>query len=197
VTGERKRPGAAARTEGPGRSKYAALLRGINVGGNKKVPMADLRAMTAKLGFDDPKTLLQSGNLVFSAKSQPAAKLELLLEAATKKHIGVECSFLLRTADEWKRIMAANPFGAAAKSDPSHLAVTFCRDIPTAPALEALRAQARGAEDFAAVGRELFVWFPDGMGESKLALALSKNRLGTICTARNWNTVTKVGALLE
>jgi uncharacterized protein (DUF1697 family) len=177
--------------------KYAALLRGINVGGNKKVPMADLRAMTAKLGFDDPKTLLQSGNLVFSAKSQPMAKLEALLEDATKKHIGVECSFLLRSADEWKAIVAANPFRAQAQSDPSHLAVTFCREAPDAVALKALRAEARGEEDFRVVGRELFVWYPDGMGQSKLAIALGRNRLGTICTARNWNTVLKVGVLLE
>ena len=177
--------------------KYAALLRGINVGGNKKVPMADLRVMTAKLGLEDPKTLLQSGNLVFSAKTQPMAKLEELLEAATKKHIGVECSYLVRSASEWTRLMSANPFRTEAKSDPAHLAVTFCREAPTASALQALRAEVRGKEDFEVVGRELFVWYPDGMGTSKLAIALSKNRLGTICTARNWNTVTKVGALLE
>jgi uncharacterized protein (DUF1697 family) len=177
--------------------KYAALLRGINVGGNKKVPMAELRAMTAKLGFDDPQTLLQSGNLVFSAKSQPMAKLEALLEAATKKHIGVECSYLLRSADEWEQIVAANPFNAEAKADPSHLAVTFCREAPTAAALKALRSEVRGKEDFEAVGRELYAWYPDGMGTSKLAVALSKNKLGTICTARNWNTVMKIGALLE
>lgn len=177
--------------------RYAALLRGINVGGNKKVPMADLRAMTAKLGFDDPKTLLQSGNLVFSAKSQPMSKLEELLEVATKKHIGVECSYLLRSADEWQKIVAANPFKAEAKADPAHLGVTFCREAPGPSALEALRAEVRGKEDFKAVGKELFVWYPDGMGTSKLALALSKNRLGTICTTRNWNTVMKVGVLLE
>ena len=176
--------------------KYAALLRGINVGGNKKVPMADLRAMTAKLGFDDPKTLLQSGNLVFSAKSQPMAKLEVLFEDATKKHIGVECSYLLRSADEWAKIVAANPFKKEAKSDPAHLAVTFCREAPDAAALKAMRAEARGEEDFKVVGRELFVWYPDGMGTSRLALAFSKNRIGTICTARNWNTVMKVAALL-
>ncbi len=177
--------------------KYAALLRGINVGGNKKVPMADLRAMTAKLGFYDPKTLLQSGNLVFSAKSQPMTKLEQLLEAATKKHIGVECSYLLRSADEWEKIVATNPFKAEAKADPSHFTVTFCRESPTPAALKTLQAEARGGKKFEAVGRELFVWYPDGMGTSKLALALSKNRLGTICTARNWNTVMKVSALLE
>lgn len=159
--------------------------------------MADLRAMTAKLGFEDPQTLLQSGNLVFSAKSQPMAKLEEIFEAATKKHIGVECSYLLRSADEWAKIVAANPFKAQAKSDPAHLAVTFCRDTPGASAVQALRAEIRGEEDFKVVGRELFAWYPDGMGTSKLAIALSKNRLGTICTARNWNTVMKVSALLE
>jgi uncharacterized protein (DUF1697 family) len=177
--------------------KYAALLRGINVGGNKKVPMADLRAMTAKIGFDDPQTLLQSGNLVFSAKSQPAEKLEALFEAATKKHIGVECSYLLRTADEWAKLMAANPFPKEAKADPAHLAVTFCRDTPTPSALDALRSEIRGKEAITLVGRELYAWYPDGMGTSKLAIALSKNKLGTICTARNWNTVVKVGVLLE
>jgi uncharacterized protein (DUF1697 family) len=177
--------------------RYAALLRGINVGGNKIVPMADLRAMTAKLGFEDPRTLLQSGNLIFGAKSQPMAKLEQLLEAATKKHIGVECSYLLRSADEWETIIAANPFTAQAKSDPAHLAVTFCREAPTTDALQTLKAEIRGDEAFKAVGRELYVWYPDGMGTSKLAIALSKNRLGTICTARNWNTVMKVSALLQ
>jgi uncharacterized protein (DUF1697 family) len=176
--------------------RYAALLRGINVGGNKMVPMADLRAMTAKLGFEDPKTLLQSGNLVFGAKSQPTARLEQVLEAATKKTIGVECSYLLRTADEWAAIIAANPFAKFAKSNPAYLVVTFCREAPDAAALKTLRLEARGGEDFKAHGRELYLWYPDGQGTSKLAIALSKNKLGTICTARNWNTVTKIRALL-
>ena len=176
--------------------RYAALLRGINVGGTKMVPMADLRAMTEKLGFEDPKTLLQSGNLVFSTRSQPTAKLEQILEAATKKSIGVECSYLLRTAAEWHAIVDANPFPKLAKSDPTYLVVSFCREAPDAAALETLRREARGGEDFTAVGRELYVWYPDGQGTSKLAVALGKNRLGTICTARNWNTVLKVSALL-
>jgi uncharacterized protein (DUF1697 family) len=125
------------------------------------------------------------------------AKLEALLEDATKKHIGVECSYLLRSADEWKKLMAANPFPKQAKADPAHLTVTFCREAPDAESLSKLRLEARGGEDFTAVGRELYGWYPDGMGTSRLALALSKNKLGTICTARNWNTVVKVGLLLE
>jgi uncharacterized protein (DUF1697 family) len=176
--------------------RYVALLRGINVGGNKKVPMADLRAMTAKLGFADPRTLLQSGNLVFDGKAQPTAKLEQLLETATKKTIGVECSYLVRTAEEWARIIAANPFAKFASADPSHFAMTACRETPGAAAIEALRAEVRGQEDFKVVGRELFACYPDGMGTSRLALALSKNKLGTVCTARNWNTVLKIQAML-
>lgn len=177
--------------------RYVALLRGINVGGNKKVPMADLRTMMTRLGFDDPRTLLQSGNLVFGAKRQPAAKLEQQLEAATRDSIGVECSYLLRSDDEWMAVIAANPFSTFAESDPAHLTVTFCREKPAASALKALEAEARGEEAFQAIGRELYTWYPDGIGTSRLALALGKNRLGTTCTARNWNTVTKIADLLS
>lgn len=177
--------------------KYAALLRGINVGGNKKVPMADLRAMATRMGLDDPQTLLQSGNLVFGAKSQPTAKLEQSLEAATKTSIGVACSYLVRTAAEWDRIVAANPFAKRAKADPARMIVVFCREAPDGSALDRLRLEARGDEDFRAIGRELFVWYPDGQGTSQLAIALSRNKLGTICSARNWNTVLKISGLLS
>ena len=176
--------------------KFVALLRGINVGGNKMVPMADLRAMAGKLGLEEPRTLLQSGNLVFGAKAQPTAKLEQVLEQATKKAIGVECSYLLRTAHEWRAVVDRNPFSKFAQSNPTYLVVTFCREAPDASALETLGREARGGEEFKVVGRELYLWYPNGQGTSKLAIALSKNRLGTICTARNWNTVTKIDALL-
>lgn len=177
--------------------KYAALLRGINVGGNKKVSMAELRALVEKLGFEDPKTLLQSGNLVFSSKQQPSTKLEQTLEAATESKLGVQCSYLVRTQDEWKKILDANPYGSMAKTDPSHLAVTFCREAPDAAAVKTLRAEIRGDEELEVIGRELYICYPHGMGESKLALALSKNKLGTICTARNWNTVQKIAAAMD
>lgn len=176
--------------------RYAALLRGINVGGNKKIAMAELRPMVESLGFTDARTLLQSGNVVFTARTQPMAKLERTLESATEKNLGVQCSYLVRDAAEWKGIIAANPFPKMAASNPSRLALTVCREKPDGAALKALRADIRGAEDFKAVGRELYVWYPEGMGESKLALALSRNRLGTICTARNWNTVLKIAAAL-
>jgi len=176
--------------------RYVALLRGINVGGNKKVPMAELRGMATGLGLTDVRTLLQSGNLIFSSRSTAPATLERTLEAATAKTIGVECSYLIREAKDWRAIIEANPFRAMAKSDPSHLVVQFCRETPDPSALQALRAEARGDEDFSAVGREIFMAFPQGQGESKLALAMTRKRLGTICSGRNWNTVLKIAELL-
>lgn len=176
---------------------YAALLRGINVGGNKKVAMAELREMAAALGLENPRTLLQSGNLVFGAKAQPAARIEKILERATAAKLKVQCSYLVRTRDEWANIIAANPYAAMAKEDPSHLVVTFCRETPNAAALKALESEMRGAEEMKTIGRELFVCYPHGIGVSKLAIALGKNKLGTDCTARNWNTVLKIGMAME
>ena len=175
--------------------RYVALLRGINVGGNKKVPMADLRAMAARLGFSGVKTLLQSGNLIFDGTTRSPDELETVLESATEKAIGVQCSYIVRTAPEWSTIVANNPFTRFARSDPARLGLTCCRGEPDPAVLATLRREARGGEDLRLIGRDLYVWYPDGMGQSRLATALSRNKLGTVCTARNWNTVTKIAAL--
>lgn len=175
--------------------RYAALLRGINVGGNKKVSMAELRDFAAVLGLDDPRTLLQSGNLVFASKSA-ARKLESVLETETKKRFGLETRYFLRTADEWKSAIDANPFRDAAASDPSHLVVVFLRDAPAAKNVKALQAAIVGRETVRAVGRHAYVIYPDGQGESKLTLPRIEKALGTTGTARNWNTVMKITGLL-
>jgi len=101
--------------------RYAALLRGINVGGNKKVSMAELRDFAATLGLDDPRTLLNSGNLVFASKTA-ALKLESVLETETKKRFGLETRYFLRAPEEWQSAVEANPFRDEAASDPARLA---------------------------------------------------------------------------
>jgi len=175
--------------------RYAALLRGINVGGNKKVGMAELRALAATLGLDDPQTLLQSGNLVFGSKAT-APKLEALLETETKKRLGVECRYVLRAAEEWRAAIDANPFPAMAVSDPSHLHVVFLRDAPAAKDVKALQASIVGRETVRAAGRQAYVVYPDGSGTSKLTLPVIEKAFGTTGTARNWNTVMKINGLL-
>ncbi len=176
--------------------KYIALLRGINVGGNKKVTMADLRALAESLGLDDARTLLQSGNLVFRAAERATAGLERDLEQATRKRLKLEIDFMVRTAEEWQAIVAANPFAREAQADPGHLLVLCLKSAPVATAVKALADAIPGRERMKARARELYVYFPDGVGTSKLTPALMDRKLGVRGTGRNWNTVLKLEALL-
>jgi uncharacterized protein (DUF1697 family) len=162
---------------------YIALLRGINVGGHKKVAMAELREMLANLGFRDTKTLLQSGNAVFNAKNASEARLE----TETKSCLGVECDYILRTADELKTAIAANPHRDQAKRDPARLIVVFMKGTPQRDAIDW-----PGPEIVKVAGRHAYIVYPNGMGTSKLTLTVIEKKLGTRGTARNWNTVLKL-----
>lgn len=176
---------------------YIGLLRAINLGAHNKIKMADLRQLLVDLGLEDPKTLLLSGNVVFGSPSQPAAKLERLLQDATAKHLGVTTEFFVRTAKEWNAIVDANPFPAEARRDPGHLVMMCLKDTPPPAALKALQAAIRGREVVKAKGPQAYFVYPDGIGRSKLTIAVIERILGTRGTARNWNTVTKLGALAE
>ncbi len=176
---------------------YVALLRGINVGGNKLVAMADLRALVTRLGFADVRTLLQSGNLVFRGDRRTPAQLERLLQAETERRLGIEVAYFVRTAREWHAVVARNPFRAEAARDPARLAVMVLKDAPAARAVAALRAAITGREAVRAAGRHLYVVYPDGMGRSRLAHPLIEKLLGTRATGRNWNTVRKLADAAE
>src|SRR5580704_15373637 len=104
---------------------HIALLRGVNVGGHRTVAMSDLRDLITDLGFSDARTLLQSGNLVFRGNGSGGAALEQLLETEAAKRLGLEADFLIRSAEEWKDVVARNPFPKEAERDPSHLVVVF------------------------------------------------------------------------
>ena len=176
---------------------WIALLRGINVGGHKMVGMADLRELLTELGFLDARSLLQSGNLVFRSDGQKSAQLERLLEAETEKRLGVQSDFFVRTADEWRALVARNPFRKEAKGDPAHLLVMLLKDAPDAKNVKALQAAITGREIVRADGRQAYIVYPDGVGRSRLTNALIERKLGTRGTARNWNTVLKVADLLS
>ena len=176
---------------------YALFLRGINVGGNKLVPMADLRALIEKLGFTEVSTLMQSGNAVFRGPAQAPPALEKRFESAVAKRFGFESDCILRTAKEWTALMAENPFPSEARSAPGHLLVVLLREAPRMGAVEAVRAAIKGPEQVGLVGRQLWAVYPVGQGTSKLTLPVIEKALGTRGTARNWNTVTKVAELLK
>jgi len=173
-----------------------ALLRAVNVGGRRKLAMADLRAMMAELGFAGVQTLIQSGNLVFDAgRHRSDGELERTLEAATQERFGLQADYLVRTADEWRAIVAANPFPDMARDDPAHLALMPLKAAPAADRIAALQAAIVGREQVRSRGRELYITYPDGAGTSKLTGALIERRLAVRGTARNWNTATKLAAM--
>ena len=173
---------------------HIALLRAVNVGG-RKLLMAELRDWAEALGFQDVRTLLQSGNLLFRSPAAADAKLEAMLEAEAIKTFGIAIDFVVRTAAEWEAAIAANPFPDAAKKDPAHLLIMPLRGAPTAVALTALRAAIQGREVVEARGRELYLVYPDGVGPSKLTITVIERKLGLRGTARNWNTTLKLAAL--
>ena len=176
---------------------YVVLLRAVNVAGHGMVAMADLRAMVEKMGFDDPRTLLQSGNLVFRSPARSPAQLERALEAETKQRLGVATAYFVRTAQEWQAVVAGNPFKTEATRDPGHLLLMCLKDAPAAPAVKALQAAISGREVLRAKGRHAYFVYPDGVGTSRLTNAVIEKKLGTSGTARNWNTVLKLNALVN
>jgi len=174
---------------------HIALLRGINVGGHKQIAMADLRDLLMQLGFANVISLLQSGNLVFDATGKTAAQLERLFETEVEKRLRLQTDFFVRTAKEWKDVVAHNPFPKEATRDPGHLVVMFLKDAPNVTAVKALQKAITGPEVVRAGDKHLYIVYPDGIGRSRLTNAVIDKQLGTRGTGRNWNTVLKLAAL--
>jgi uncharacterized protein (DUF1697 family) len=177
-------------------TSYVAFLRGINVGGNKMVAMAELRAMLESLGFTGVKTLLQSGNAVFRGAAKSPVKIETRLEAAMHEHFGFGCDYHVRTAVELHAVIEGNPFPKEAKTDPSRLIVSFYRKPLDQAVVKAAQAAIDGPELLRADGRHLYMYFPNGQGTSKAGTVVAKI-LEVNGTGRNWNTVLKLAALLQ
>jgi uncharacterized protein (DUF1697 family) len=175
-------------------TRVVALLRAVNVGGTGKVAMPDLCKLLTKLGFTGVKSLLQSGNVVFGCAAAANAALETTLEAAVAKALGVKTEFFVRSAGEWDKIVAQNPYPGPARDDPSHLVVMTFKSPPAAKNVAALQAAISGRETVTAFGKQAYFVYPDGIGTSKLTNAIIERKLGVTGTARNWNTVLKLAA---
>lgn len=171
------------------------LLRGINVGGHRRVPMADLRALLAGLGYDGARTYLQSGNVVLESASSPD-QVRRAIEREIKDELDLDVAIFVRTRDELAEVIAKNPLGDVAR-DPSRYLVSFLSAEPDATLVREAAAVDVRPEQFVVSGREIYAWHPDGVHASKLAKVLSERRLGVTATARNWNTVTKLLELAD
>ncbi|MFF2717928.1 DUF1697 domain-containing protein [Streptomyces sp. NPDC058011] len=172
---------------------YAALLRGINVSGHKRVPMAELRTLLGELGHTDIATYLQSGNAVFRSADEDESALAAALEQAIQQRFGFSVDCVVRSGGYLAAVADACPFPAA-ELEGRQLHVTYFDRAVDAGHLAALDAQAYLPEACHLGDRCLYLYAPDGLGRSKLAEALARPQLtkGLTATTRNWNTVAKL-----
>jgi uncharacterized protein (DUF1697 family) len=169
-------------------ARFVALLRGINVGGNNKIGMADLRRLLEALGYQDVATLLQSGNAVFTAKNHKPDQVVRALETALDAELGLSVRCLVRTAAEMRAIVAGNPLADVATDNSKFLVTFLSGPIDGAPP----DPEAFAPEQFRIVGREIYMWFPDGIRDAKLARVNWDRKYQVVASGRNWNTVTKL-----
>jgi len=167
--------------------QVVALLRGMNTGVKNRFAMADLRAALARAGLANPRTLLASGNVVVEAPATAAT-----FERVISETFGIEMPVITRTGAELAAVLRSSPFAEVATDGAKHL-VAFAAEPIDADAVAAkLGATDWGEDRWAVRGRELYLWLPDGMGRSPLAVAVAKPPLGPATTVRNANTIGKL-----
>ena len=174
-----------------------ALLRGINVGGHKKIKMADLRELLAALGLRNVRTILQSGNAIFDADENDLAALKTRLEDGIRDRFGFDVVCILRTADEFNSTLRNQPFTEAQLRQPNKAAIVFLSDAAQPAAIDRLLENNPGREVINAAERELFIYYTDGMARSKLDNKRIERALSVGTTIRNWNTCGRIVKLLD
>ena len=178
--------------------RFVALLRGVNVGGNKRVPMAELRVALEALGYTNVRTLLNSGNAVFDSTIRLSATHESRINAAILEAMQIDVPVIVKSAKEYAAIESENSLAAAAATgtDPSRLFVAFARDASALNGLAPILGLIQAPEQFR-IGREAaYLWCPQGISQSKAGEALL-GKLGKAVTTRNWATALKISAMLR
>ena len=170
---------------------YVSLLRGINVGGHRKIPMAELRRTYEALGFSPVKSYIQSGNVVFGGGAASAASVARRIHEAIETTFGFAVPVILRTADEMEAVVRGNPFQTGG-ADPTKLHVTFLAAAPSDQAASEFAAYRVGPDELRLIGREAYLHCPEGLARTKLTPAFLERALGSVSTTRNWRTVNTV-----
>jgi uncharacterized protein (DUF1697 family) len=173
-----------------------SMLRGVNLG-KRRMKMEALRALYESLGLRDARTLLQSGNVVFKTERRDLLALTKKIESAIERKFGFHSDVILRTASELRDVIARNPFAKRAGLDASRFLVSFLTSDPGAEARENVLHIKAEPEELRIEGREVYIYFPNGMARPKLSMALVEKTLKTSWTGRNWNTVRKLLEMAE
>ncbi len=174
-----------------------SLLRGVNVGGHHKIKMDALRALYQSLGLLDAQTYIQSGNVVFRTRQRDADRLSEMIANGIERSFGFRPGVVVRTPSDLRSVIAQNPFAARPEIEPNKLLVSFLSGEPDSDARDSVLGIKFHPEELRIGQRELYIFFPNGMGKSKLSMPLVEKTLKTFGTVRNWNTVLKLMEIAE
>jgi len=174
-----------------------SMLRGVNLGAHNRIKMDALRALYESLKLEDPRTYVQSGNVIFRSKEKNQAQLGKKIQDAIEKKFGFRPEVILRTTDELRKAIAASPFAKRTELEPGKILVTFLAGEPGPDAHANLARLKEHPEELHLKGREMYIYFPDGAGKSKLPWSQVERLLKVTGTARNWNSVTNMLAMAE
>ena len=175
--------------------RMIALLRGINVGG-RSLPMAELRELCAGIGWEEVKTYIQSGNIVFSPKDEPAA-LEMALEKAIDGRFGMKVPAIIRSGSQWRDMLEHNPFPEVAEKTPNWLLLMVGKTAPPAGIAPGMEATGRDDERVRSAGGILWLHYPAGVGRSKLVWPKKFEGAPFVATTRNHRTAVKLREMAE
>jgi uncharacterized protein (DUF1697 family) len=175
---------------------FVALLRGVNVGAARRLTSAALQAAFVEAGGRKVETLLQSGNVVFEASAKAGREIAARARASIARAASVDAAIVLRDGDEWRKLVAGNPF-LAAGADPEGLHAACLSASPSAERLATLEPDRSPPDAFVVVGADAYLSLPNGVARSKLTNAWFDARLGLVSTMRNWRTITKLAAMVE
>ena len=174
-----------------------SMLRGVNLGPHNRIKMEELRAVYESLKLQDPRTYVQSGNVLFKTNERNEAKLSSRIQDGIERKFGFRPDVIVRTTDELRSAVAKNPFSARKNIDPSKLLVTFLGADPGAELCEKLRAIDTAPEELHIDGREIFIYYPNGLARPKFQWIKAEKILKVACTGRNWNSVTMILEMAE
>ena len=176
---------------------FVSLFRGINVGGHQMVRMDALKELYASLGFKDIVTYIQSGNIVFTSEDADLSQLPRLIEDGFAQKFGFHAKVMVRTSDELKAIVDNNPFQNQPTKESKWVVVMFLAIRPERTALEDLQKTYVGPEELYLIGQELYIYYANGIGRSKLSGAFIEKKLKTSGTGRNWNTILQLQKMIQ
>ena len=168
---------------------FISLIRGINVSGQRKIRMVELKEAYEAIGLTNVDTYLQSGNVVFDGRVRSAAKVVAAIEKQILSLFGHEVTVMVRTPGDFECIVTSNPFSPYAKADPSKVHVTFLASKPSAGLVKSMEAVDTRGDEFSVNDKEIFLHCPGGYGKTKLNNAVFERKLGMLATTRNWRTV--------